>query len=431
MQTVNIGLIGFGTIGKGVVKILCNKQALLSEKLGVNLALKFVCDQDITTSRGVSLEKDILTTDVSKVLCDPQIQVVIELIGGIQPAKDFILKALENKKYVITANKALLAECGDEIFAAAYANGVDVYFEASVGGGIPVIKALREGLISNKVKSIYSIINGTSNYILSMMSQQGCDFKTSLKQAQDKGYAEKDPDLDINGLDSAHKIAILSRMCFRQKIEFKDIFVQGISNIALDDIRYAEELEFKIKLLAIAKQNEEYLDVRVHPAFLPKKHLLSNVEGVFNAVFINTDLAGEMLFYGRGAGELPTASAVVSDFCDIVKRLSLPQALDQQDVDLKARIKKVSTITDISTRYYIRFLAVDEPGVLAKIANILGRLRISIHSVMQKGRRQSGVPIVMMTHKAKEADVQEALIQMNSLNVIKAAPVVIRIEDGE
>ncbi|MFH2139046.1 MAG: homoserine dehydrogenase [Candidatus Omnitrophota bacterium] len=431
MNSVNVGLIGFGTIGSGVVKVFKKRSLAIAKKLGIKLNLKYVCDQDISSDRGVTVNPKVLVTDVNKILEDDDIKIVVELIGGIHPAKEFILKALNNKKYVVTANKALLAENGEEIFKAAEKNNVDVYFEASVGGGIPIIKSLREGLVASQVQNIFGIINGTSNYILSQMSLKGCDFKTALREAQSKGYAEKDPKLDINGMDSAHKIAILARICFNYKVSFKDIYVEGIEEISLSDIKYADELGYCVKLLAIAKKSGEKVEIRVHPTLLPKKHLLSNVNGVFNAIFINSDLVGEMLFYGPGAGQMPTASAVMSDIVEIAQKITNPQAVNLLAIKNGQRSSRMCSIDNIETRYYLRFLALDEPGVLSKVSEILGKQKISIYNVIQKGRRQAqAVPIVMMVHEAKEKNLRKALSQIDKLPIIKRKTVAIRVERG-
>jgi len=431
MKEIKIGLIGFGTIGCGVVKVLKKRTASLEKKLGIKLSLKVICDQDITRKRDVVIGKSILTTDIKKVINDKEIQIVIELVGGIHPAKEYIIAALRNKKYVVTANKALLATAGEEIFDVAAKNGVDVYFEASVGSGIPIIRALREGLVSNQVESIYGIVNGTSNYILSEMSQRGCNFKTALAQARKKGYAETDYSLDINGQDSAHKIVILARMCFGQKINFSEVYVEGINNISLSDIEYAAELGFCIKLLAITKVTGDNLQIRVHPTFLPKRHLLSNVDGVFNAIFVNADLVGEMLLYGQGAGQMPTASAVISDVVTIAQKITQAPLCSKQRLYVKGSSgpKKIQPIDEIKTRYYIRFSAVDKPAVLSQISAILGKEKISIHSVIQKGRQQNqAVPIVMMTHEARGKNLRKALAKIDKLPAVKRKTVAIRVE---
>ncbi len=431
MKILTIGIIGFGTIGSGVIKVIQEKASQLEKKSGLKLQLKAVCDQDITTRRNVPIEKSILTTAVDEVIKNKDVQVVVELIGGIHPAKEYILESLKNKKHVVTANKALLAEAGEEIFKTAQDNGVEIYFEASVGGGIPIIKTLREGLISNRIENIFGIINGTSNYILSEMSQNGCDFEKALQQAQDKGYAENDPALDITGLDAAHKLATLSRMCFNPQIDFKDVYVEGIENIDLSDVKYADEFGFCIKPLAIAKRAGSDLEIRVHPTLLPKKHLLSNVNGVFNAIFINTDLVGNLLLYGPGAGQLPTASAVVSDLIDVAKKIGESQPLTLLGISPENKIKQIRPIDEIESCYYIRFSALDEPGVLSQIASILGNLKISIRSVIQKGRGQDqAVPIVMMTHASKEKNLRQALLEIHKLPVIKRKTVAIRVERG-
>ncbi|MFH1459242.1 MAG: homoserine dehydrogenase [Candidatus Omnitrophota bacterium] len=429
MKIINVGLIGLGTVGCGVVKVFEKKSEILQKKLGIKLVLKRICDIDLTRPRDVNIDSNILTSDVNQLLEDDQIQIIIELIGGIHPAKSYVVRALKNKKYVVTANKALLAEAGEEIFNIARENAVDVYFEASVGGGIPIIKALKEGFVANQVEGIFGIINGTSNYILTQMSQKGCEFKIALTEAQKKGYAEKDPTLDIDGLDSAHKIAILAQLCFNQSIQTKDVFVEGIRDIDLSDIRYADELGFCVKLLAIAKKNGNELQLRVHPTLLSKRSLLAKINGVYNAILINADLVGECLFYGQGAGQAPTASAVMSDIVCVAMNISGEILADKNIPEIKNSTEKISSIDDLETRYYMRFAALDEPAVLSSIATILGKFGISIHSVIQKGRRQEqAVPIVMMTHEAKENNLKKALVEIDQLPVIKRKTVVIRVE---
>jgi len=428
MKKVNLGLIGIGNIGSGVISVLKKKAALLKSKLGIHIVLKTVSDIRSSARRHVAGKNIRFTTNALEIINDPDVDVVIELMGGIHPAKEYILKSLEMRKYVVTANKALLAEEGDEIFNAAKKMGVDIYFEGSVGGGIPIIRSLREGLIANQVQNIYGIINGTSNYILTKMAESGCSFKKALIDAQKMGYAERNPKLDINGVDTAHKTAILSRICFAQKIKFKDVYVEGINNIDARDIQYAAELGFCIKLLAIAKKSADSLDIRVHPTLLPKAHLLSNVQGVYNAVFINADLIGQALLYGEGAGKLPTASAVVSDVLSIAEKIGQADSFKYRNAPKQPR-RKIRSINELRTRYYFRFSALDKPAVLSKISDILGRLNISIHSVIQKGRRQSlSVPIVMMTHEAKEKSIRKALSEIDKQPFIKKRTVAIRIE---
>ncbi len=429
IKRINLGLLGFGTIGSGVLKVLQRKSSLLENKLGVRFILKRVCEINPSVVKKLKSEKMEVCKNADKILEDSQIDIVIELIGGIHPAKEYILKALRNKKHVVTANKALLAEEGEEIFKTAEENGVDVYFEASVGGGIPIIRSLREGLIANKIESVYGIINGTSNYILTQMSENNCDFKSALKEAQKRGYAERNPHFDISGIDCAHKIAILARICFNQQVKFDSIYVEGINDVELSDLNYAEELGFCVKLLAIAKKAEDGLQIRVHPCLLPKGHLLANVKGVYNAVFIKADLIGKALLQGEGAGQLPTASAVVGDVISIAQKIGFRSRMDFLRIKGSAPSKKILSIDKLLTRYYFRFTALDQPEVLSKISKILGKFKISIYSVIQKGRRRSqAVPIVMMTHEARERDIRKALAQINKLPFIKKKTVAIRVE---
>lgn len=431
MKKVNVGLIGFGTVGTGVVKTLIEKRLFLASKIGTQITIKQICDKDTSSPRAVKVEKKFLTTDPNKILRDPDIQIVVELIGGIHPAKEYIIKALCAGKDVVTANKALLAQEGEEIFKVARENSRTVYFEASVGGGIPIIKSLREGLISNQIDSLFGIINGTSNFILSEMTHNDCDFNVALKTATSKGYAELNPSLDIEGTDSAHKLAILVLLAFGKIVRPKDIFTEGISSISLNDIRYAEELGYTIKLLAIAKRVDDELDVRVHPTLLPKEHLLSSVNGIFNAIYVRGDMVGEVLFYGQGAGQLPAASAVTSDIVDAVRGIESRDKSVMSNLVFPSRIKRLRKIDGIKSRYYIRFMAIDRPGVLAKISGILGTYHISIASVTQKEEvRARVVPIVMMTHEATEQNLRLAIEAIDTLAVVKGKTVAIRMEAG-
>ncbi|MBU1925547.1 MAG: homoserine dehydrogenase [Candidatus Omnitrophica bacterium] len=430
MQEIKIGIIGYGTVGTGVAKILSRKSSLLSEKLKTRLILKTICDLDVRRKRNFMPKGVLFTRNVDKVLDDEQIQIVVELIGGINPAKEYIIRALKNKKFVVTANKALLAEAGPELMRLARKCGVDIYFEASVGAAIPVIKAIRDGLISNNVENIFGIINGTSNYILSEMTQNRCDFKSALRQARIHGFAERNFKLDTSGIDSAHKLVILSRLCFGQGIKLSDVYVEGINEIKLHDIQYADEFGYCIKLLAIAKIAGKDLQIRVHPTLLPKKHLLSNVNGVFNAIFITADLAGEMILYGQGAGQMPAASAVVSDLADISKRLAKVEWVSSQTfAPSQNRYRRISPIHKIKSRYYIRFMAIYKPGALSLISKILGKSNISICSVLQKGRHQGqAVPIIMMTHEAREKELRQALMRIDKLPIIRKKTVALRVE---
>jgi homoserine dehydrogenase len=430
MKKINIGLIGFGNVGSAVVKILKDKKSLLREKIGVELCLKKICDKDILSKRLVSVDKGLLTSDASLILNDPQIDVVIELIGGMHPAKEIILRALESGKYVITANKALLAESGGELFSQAAKRGKSIYFEASCGAGIPIMKSLREGLVANRFLSVFGIVNGTSNFILSQMSNNNWTFKQALKEAQRKGFAEKNAALDIEGIDSAHKLILLTYLCFGRMISLKDIFIEGISRISLLDLNYAHELGLEIKLLAIAKKEKDELEVRVNPTLIPREHLLSSVNGIFNAIYVSSDLAGSLLFYGPGAGQMSAASAVISDLVDLTQDLKAGLFKPTLNVVQDRSVKKLRRIEEIESRYYIRFMAIDKPGVLATISGILGKYGISIASVSQKGRkRQSVVPIVMVTHEAKERNLRLALDRIDRLKVVREKSIAIRIEE--
>jgi len=426
---INIGLIGFGTIGSGVAKFLIEERGLLLKRTGMDFNLLLVCDKDLSSKRGVNISKSMLTKDASRVINNPDIDIVVELIGGIHPAKEIVMKDLFRGKHVVTANKLLLASEGLEIFQKAKDSNREIYFEASVAGGIPIIKAIREGMVADRFSSIMGILNGTSNYILSSMSSEGSDFKAALKEAQLKGYAEKDPSLDIKGLDSSHKLAILSLLAFGKRVDLKDIYVDGIEDISNFDIQYAKELGYVIKLLAIAKRYGSELEVRVHPTLLPSEYLLSSVSGVYNAIFIEADLVGKQLFYGQGAGKLPTASAVISDIVDIGHKIACGKNSAKSVISGNTEIKKLRKMDDVVTRYYAHFSAIDKPGVLANIADLLGRHHISIASVVQKERSSAHiVPIVMLTHEAREKDMQAALSQINKLPAIKKKSVIIRLE---
>jgi homoserine dehydrogenase len=434
MKEIKVGMIGFGTVGSGVVGILQKNSRLIEKRMGAKLILKRIADIDLKTDRGVKLKPGVLTRRAEDVIKDPEIDIVMELIGGIEPAKTFILKAIRNKKHIVTANKALLALHGDEIFGEAHRFGVDVNFEASVGGGIPLIRSIKEGLVANRIHSIFGILNGTSNYILSKMTDEGENFKEVLKEAQEKGYAEADPTYDIEGIDVAHKLAILIRLAFGTALRFNEIFIGGISEITPLDIQFGREFGYRIKLLAIAKMEKGKIEARVHPTMIPEGHLLSTVEGVFNAIYIKGDAVGPVLFYGQGAGQMPTGSAVVSDLVELGRNLlvqakghRVPSLSYQEYAIGKNPLKRIE---EVVMPYYMRFSALDRPGVLSKISGILGKNDISIVSVIQKGRRIKGsVPIVMMTHEAKEKNVHRALKEINRLGVILGKTMFIRVEN--
>lgn len=425
MKQVRIGIIGFGTVGTGTIKILLNQRELIKKRTGIDLILKKVADKDIEKPREITLSKEILTTDAMELIKNPEIDIVVELIGGIHPAKDFIIEAFRNGKHVVTANKALLAEEGNDIFLEARQKGVKLGFEASVGGGIPIIKVMREGLVANKMLAIYGIINGTTNYIFTKMTDEKIDFQDALRQAQDLGYAEADPTLDIEGIDSAHKLTILASLAYGIPLSFNKVYCDGITKITAQDIAFAGEFGYKIKLLAITKILDGEIELRVHPTMIPDNYLISKVDGVFNAIYVEGDSVGPTLYYGRGAGSMPTGSAVVADIVDIAKGSeTLPV-----DFSEKYNIKPVQ---EIESRYYFRFTALDSPGVLSKISGVFGQHNISIASVIQKGRSKAGaVPLVILTHKAREKDVLDAVDKIDKLPVVAGKSVFIRVEGEE
>lgn len=431
MKKLNIGLLGFGNVGSGVIKILRDRKGLLSEKIGIEINIKRIFDKDISSERNVTVDKNILTRNIAEIINDPQIDVVVELMGGIHPAREYILESLKKGKHIVTANKALLAEQGKEIFAFAQDRQKSIYFEASVGAGIPIIKALREGLVVNKFHGIYGIVNGTSNFVLSMMSERLCSFQEALNEARLKGFAEKDASLDIEGVDSAHKLILLVYLAFGKLINIDDVFIEGVSHISLADITYAKELGFEIKLLAIAKKENGELEARVHPTLIPKSHLLSSVNGVYNAIYVSSDLAGNLLFYGPGAGQMSAASAVASDLVDLTQDIKAGLFRPTLNIVEDKTIKRLRKIEEIESRYYIRFMTLDKPGVLAKISGVLAKFGISIASVTQKEKgKNQVVPIVMVIHEAKEENLRLALNIIDRFDVIKQKSVAIRIEQG-
>ncbi|MFH1858627.1 MAG: homoserine dehydrogenase [Candidatus Omnitrophota bacterium] len=428
MKKVIVGLIGLGTIGSGVAKVLRERAAFLERRTGVRLQLKKICEKRSGLTRKHALPPGLVTKDIRQVLDDPEIQIVVELIGGIHPAKEYVMEALRRGKHVVTANKALLAEEGKDIFALAEKKKKCVQFEASVGGGIPIIKSLREGLVSNHIQAIYGIINGTSNFILTRMAETGCTFHDALTEAQRRGYAERNPSLDIDGVDSAHKLAILALLGFGKQIPFARISIEGIRHVAPQDIQYAGEMGYRVKLLAIAKQTPEGLEARVQPTLIPKNHPLAAVRNIYNAITVQGDLVGETIFYGQGAGKFPTASAVLSDILDLAKRADKDNVC--ASLHFKGGIQRIKPMESLTSRYYFRFHVVDRPGVLAKISRLLGQHKISIASVVQKETyRTRSVPLVMVTHEALERAVRRALQKIDRLEIVKAGSVSLRIEE--
>ncbi|HEV8616484.1 MAG TPA: homoserine dehydrogenase [Methylomirabilota bacterium] len=433
VQDVRIGLLGLGTVGAGVAKILQARRAMLEERAGCRLTLAAVADMDLTRPReGLDLRALPMTADANAVLADPSINVVIELVGGLEPARTFILKALASGKHVVTANKALLAHHGPELYEEARRRGVTLAFEAAVAGGIPLIRAVKEGLVANRVLALAGIVNGTCNYILSKMTDEGLDFSMVLKEAQAHGYAEADPALDIEGMDSAHKLQILVTLAFRAFIDLKDIHTEGITRVTQQDIAYARELGYRIKLLAIAKAAGGGVEARVHPTMIPATSPLAAVSGVFNAVFITGDAVGDLMFYGRGAGQMPTASAIWSDALEIARRIAHGNrslALELPSVGPGA--PPLRAMDEIRCCYYLRVMALDRPGVLSKVAGLLGDNDISIANVIQKGRgTREAVPVVMLTHEARERGMRTALAAIDALPDVALPTTMIRVEGG-
>jgi homoserine dehydrogenase len=431
---IGVGIIGFGTIGTGTVKLLQENAELLRRRVGAPVRLRRIADIDMTRDRGVAVPEGVLINDGFQVARDPDVQIVIELVGGTGIAREFLLEAIRQGKSVVTANKALLAEHGPEIARAAQDAGVDMGFEASVGGGIPIIRAMREGLAANRIREIYGIINGTCNFILSRMANEGMEYREVLAEAQRIGLAEADPSFDVDGIDSAHKLAILVWLATGAHVSPKEIFVEGIRDVSALDIGFAREFGYAIKLLAIAKEKGDGVEVRVHPTMIPSGHLLATVGGADNAIYVKGDFIGSALFYGQGAGMHPTASAVASDVIEIARNLRgggvgriPPSGFFLHDPGEAA----VSPFADVRSEYYLRFQVVDKPGVLSKIAGVLGANSISISSVIQKGRKEeSAVPIVIVTHHARESDMRQALTETDRLPVVLDRTRMIRIENN-
>ncbi len=428
LREVKVGIIGFGTVGSGVAACLQENIEVIERRTGVKPVLTGISDIDITTPRSVNVPKEILTTD-SDALID-KVDVVVELVGGTGCAKEFIIKALKKGKPVVTANKALLAEYGEELFSVAEKSKADIYYEASVAGGIPIIKILREGLVGNKIERILGILNGTCNYILTKMEKENTSFSAVLKEAQKLGYAETDPMLDIEGTDTAHKAAILSSLAYGQWFGLKPIYVQGIGGIRLEDLKYASELGYKIKLLAVIKQENDDVQIRVHPTLVAEDTLLANVSDVFNAAMVKGQPVGEMLYYGRGAGRNPTASAVVADLVDVSLNLKYGSHRRVPAFRIGKQFRNLIPMNEIRTRYYLRIQVVDKPGVIARIATVLGNRGISMSSMLQRERQSSeNVNLLVVTHTAREKDICDAVADMEAFDCVKDKIVFIRIED--
>ena len=428
MKQLKIGLLGLGTIGSGVAKLLLAEGKRLSRRIGVELVFARIAEINPNRARELKIPASLVTANADEVLTAPDIDVIIELIGGIHPAREFILKALTSGKHIVTANKAVLAAHGREIFAAARKVGKCVTFEASVGGGIPIIAALRDGFVADRIESIFGIVNGTTNYILTEMTSAGARYEDVLAEAQRLGYAERDPTSDVEGYDSTNKLAILAKVGFGVNVNLSAIHCEGITGVQIEDIADARGMGYTLKLLAIGKRGKK-LDLRVHPTLLPNRHPLAAINGVFNAICVTGDPVGETMLYGRGAGQQPTSSAVLADVVDIA--LGRAQ-VTFQNLDTFADGSAPAPLLDIraiTCRYFLRFTVVDHYGVLAKIAGILGKYRISISAVVQPERRDGNtVPLIMMTHPAKEGDMVKALAEIDGLDVIRKKSSFLRVE---
>ncbi len=428
-EGIGIGLLGLGVVGGGVAKALRGKGETIARQAGSPLEIKGILERDPAKGPRLNIEPELLTTEAEKIINNPEIDIVIEALGGESPAWEYIRDSILTGKHVVTANKEVMAKHGVELLTLAAEHKVNLLYEASVGGGIPLISPLKQDLLANDISAIYAIINGTTNYILTRMGKEGLDFATALKQAQELGYAEADPSNDVNGTDAAYKLAILATLAFHVEVRPEDVYYEGISRLAPRDFRYAKELGYAIKLLAIAKKEGHSLQIQVHPVFLSEDILLAKVDGVFNAVQIEGDLIGKVLFYGEGAGALPTSSAIIADVICLAQSINLGLSpglelwLDPNKI--------VKPVSEIETRYYLRMTVTDRPGVLGQIAKTLGEQLISISSVIQKetDRMAQTAEIVIMTHPAREAAVQKALNEMAALEVVKEISNFIRVED--
>jgi homoserine dehydrogenase len=435
-KVCRVGLLGLGTVGTGAARIILESRPSLKDKTGLDIKLHAIAEKDTRRHGALGLDKRLFTADAREVLRDPAVDVVVEVIGGIEPARSFILEALKRGKAVVTANKALLAIHGKELFKAALKHGATIGFEASVCGGVPVIGAIRDGLVANRVESIHGILNGTTNYILTRMVEDQATYGQALKEAQAKGYAEADPTLDVKGIDAAHKLVLLCNLAFHSMFDLEEAHIEGIDGLAIDDVRYARQLGYAIKLLAIARRREHggrgALEMRVHPTLVPLNHPLANVRDVNNAVLVRGDAVGDVMFYGRGAGMMPTGSAIVADILDAA-RGSARQTFTKLQFFQNARAGlRAVPPGRYECRYYVRFDVEDRPGVMGRIATVLGKHGVSIASVIQQEPHTAGhVPIVMLTHRTREAQFRKAILEISLLEFLRGRGAFYRLEDFE
>ena len=429
MKKVKIALLGLGNVGRGVWMILNSNKEEIMKRCGYEVEVAKVLVRDKNKPRGVEIPNELVTTDFNEILDDDSIKIVVEVMGGIEPAREYMIKCMEHKKHIVTANKMLLATGGDELFEKADEKGIMFNYEASVAGGIPIIKGIDESLTANKIETLYGIVNGTTNYILGKMELEDADFDDALKEAQEKGYAEADPTSDIEGYDAQYKLAILASLAFGSKIDVKNVYREGITKIEAVDMKYAKEFKMGIKLLAIAKEVNGKIELRVHPTMIPKKHPLANVYDSYNAVFIKGNAVGDLMFYGKGAGDLPTGSAVVSDIVSIV-RSNVDTENPNPVVKNNLWKREILDMGSVESKFYIRATVLDESGVLGEITAILGRHNVSIRSVIQKGDEEDGqVTIVLVTHKTNEAQINNAIKEIKELKAVDKIDNIIRIED--
>ncbi|MBR0241172.1 MAG: homoserine dehydrogenase [Kiritimatiellae bacterium] len=430
MKQIGVGILGFGTVGAGVADGLLKHRDVMAKRLGVDIVLRKIADLDITTDRGIQVPEGVLTTDAKSVLSDPEIDIVVETIGGTGVAKTFVLEALGNGKCVVTANKKLLAEHGREIFETAAKNDVDIYFGASVGGGIPIIRVLREGLAGNEIESIHGILNGTCNYILTRMENEGLPFESVLKDAQKLGYAEANPSLDIDGFDTAHKACILAALAYGFQPGVDQVQVEGIRNLDGADVKYAADFGYRIKLLAVVAKDGSEVEVGVHPTLIPFSHMLANVNDAFNAAYVKGDMSDYTMYYGRGAGRAPTASTVIGDIGDIARNLAYDETRYARGVPNYAEGKvRLRAAGDIRSKYYLRFMLADRPGAMGVVASALGKHGVSISALSQKESSEGNlpVPVVAMTRVARAADIDAALEEIKAAGVTGEDPVKLRV----
>jgi homoserine dehydrogenase len=428
VKEVKIGIIGFGTVGAGVAAYLLENKTVITKRTGIQLTVTGISDIDIETDRNVNVPKELLTTDTDGLI--EKADLIVELIGGTTIAKAYILKTLKQGKPVVTANKALLAEHGKELFAAAEASKANIYYEASVAGGIPIIKSLREGLAGNRIEKICGILNGTCNYILTKMEQDRAEFNTVLKRAGELGYAEADPSLDIDGDDTAHKAVILASLAYGEWFSMDSVYIEGIREMSLIDIKFAEELGYRVKLLGIIKKDKDNVQIRVHPALIPSQRLMANISDVNNGVFVKGVPVGDVLFYGRGAGMEATSSAVIADIIDVALNIKFNSHGRMPAFRTGKQFKNLIKMEDITTRYYLRVQVKDQLGVFSQISTILGEEKISISSLLQKEKYSAeSLPIVIITHETQEQNISRAVKKMEALDVVIGKVNIIRIED--